>query len=120
MELACMVKESCILKFGEGFVRHYFSQTMRKPKNDKRTQKPILVKGETLKEPSVTHLKTIESKRITFSTISEQEQDNYLYWLALAPEQRIANVTELIRKIYSDQLNLPPENTRIVFDLDSQ
>ena len=32
------------------------------------------------------------SKRITFSTLEEREEENYRYWLSLTPEQRLENV----------------------------
>jgi hypothetical protein len=55
-------------------------------------------------------------KKLTVSTVEEQEQDNYLYWLSLSPSQRIANATELIRKVYAIELNMPSKTKRIIFD----
>ena len=56
------------------------------------------------------------SKRLFFSTLSEQEEENYRYWLSLTPEQRIANTTSLISNIFADQLRLPRIHNRIIFD----
>ena len=57
-----------------------------------------------------------EPKRISFSSLQQQEEDNYTYWLSLTPEQRIANATSLIRKVFADQLKQPGKPNRIIFD----
>lgn len=59
---------------------------------------------------------TSKSNRIVFSSHHEQEEDNYQYWLSLTPEQRIANATSLIRKVFADQLKQPGKPNRIIFD----
>jgi uncharacterized protein (UPF0262 family) len=56
------------------------------------------------------------SKRLIFSTLSEQEEENYRYWLSITPEQRIANTTSLIRHIFADQLRESRAHNRIIFD----
>jgi len=65
-----------------------------------------------LKEP----MEAYPLKRIFFSTLAEQEEGNYRYWLSLTPEQRLENATTLIRHIFADQLQLPRKTNRIIFD----
>ena len=72
------------------------------------------------KEPLETYFQSTgfrkSSKRITFSTLEEQEEENYRYWLSLAPEQRLENVTFIIKKIYAKELAQPSKSNRIFFD----
>ena len=66
-----------------------------------------------LKEPTIAYGK----KRIgVFTSFKEAEEDNYRYWLSLTPEQRIANVTTLIKRVYSKELLKQENDKRIHFD----
>jgi hypothetical protein len=55
-------------------------------------------------------------KSITFSTLEEQERDNYLYWIGLSPEQRLEQATLLIKALYREELKKPADYSRIIFD----
>jgi hypothetical protein len=79
-------------------------------------KKQIPKKTTTVSEPGVAYHRETNSKKIIFSSIHDQEQDNYLYWLSLKPEQRIANVTQLIREIFAEELKKPRTSNRILFD----
>jgi len=54
-------------------------------------------------------------RTIKLSSLKEQEEDNYRYWLSLTPEQRIASVTALIERIFADKLRTA-RNNRLFFD----
>ncbi len=86
---------------------------MEKPKNLKSLKNSTSSKDNVV-EPLIEY--SAKSKKITISTLAEQEQDNYLFWLSLTPAERIAHVTVLIRNIYADQLSLPSKTKRIIFD----
>ena len=58
----------------------------------------------------------LSHKRIIFSTPEEQEEENYHYWLRLTPEQRLENVTFIIKTIYARELEQPSKSNRIFFD----
>ena len=58
----------------------------------------------------------LSHKRIIFSTLEEQEEENYHYWLRLTPEQRLENVTFMIKTIYARELEQPSKSNRIFFD----
>lgn len=51
---------------------------------------------------------------ITISTITEQEESNYRYWLSLTLEERWAEHYKLLKRVYSTK-NKPSDN-RIIFD----
>ncbi len=87
---------------------------MDKPGNNSGLSNEFTGKDEA-KEPLIKYgvLKPI---KLIVSTLADQDQDNYQYWLTLTPAQRIANVTALIRKIYARQLSEPPKKERIIFD----
>ena len=82
----------------------------------KDQKKQIPKKTTAVSEPGVVYQKETNSKKIIFSSVHDQEQDNYLYWLSLAPEQRIASVTKLIREIFAEELKKPRASNNIVFD----
>ena len=77
---------------------------MKKPKGDKAFTKPTSGKLK-VEEPIIAY--STGYKTLTISTVAEQEQNNYLFWLSLSPSQRIANATELIRSVYADELTKP-------------
>ncbi|MEQ8424058.1 MAG: hypothetical protein RIA63_05060 [Cyclobacteriaceae bacterium] len=54
-------------------------------------------------------------KKITFSTVEEQEINSYNYWISLSPEERIAETTKLIQHIYSKDLLNKKKVSRIYF-----
>lgn len=82
----------------------------------KDQKKQIRKKTIVVSEPGVVYLKETNSKKIIFSSVHDQEQDNYLYWLSLAPEQRLASVTQLIMEIFAEELKKPRASNRILFD----
>ena len=82
----------------------------------KDAKKPIPKKTITVSEPDVAYQKEMDSKKLIFSSVQNQEQDNYLFWLRLTPEQRIASVTQLIREIFAEELKKPRASNRILFD----
>lgn len=84
----------------------------------KLNRKGVIAK-DVVKEPIVDYPAKPKSKRLTISSFAVQEQDNYLFWLTLSPSQRIAHVTELIKKVYADQLSQPGTSKRIIFDVKS-
>jgi hypothetical protein len=43
-------------------------------------------------------------KAIIVSSIQEQEDDNYMYWASLSPEQRLELHHHMISRIYSNEL----------------
>lgn len=69
-----------------------------------------------INEPRQTYLRRPGPKKIVFSTLAEQEEDNYYYWLSLTPEQRLESVTILIKKVYANQLQSAAKLNRIFFD----
>jgi hypothetical protein len=89
---------------------------MEKTNSDKDTKKTISSKGESVNEPGLMWQKETTSKKIIFSSMHDQEQSNYQYWLSLTPEQRIASVTRLIREIFAEELKKPRKSNRIMFD----
>jgi hypothetical protein len=68
-----------------------------------------------IEEQSIEYAKS-SRKRITFSTLEEQERDNYLYWIGLSPEQRLEQATLLIKALYKEELKQPASYKKIVFD----
>jgi hypothetical protein len=103
------------LEIWRGICKPVFSQAMEKTSSDKDTKKTISSKGESVNEPGLVWQKETNSKKLIISTVHDQEQDNYLYWLRLTPEQRIASVTLLIQEIFAEELN-KPRSKRIIFD----
>ncbi len=82
----------------------------------KDKKKPILPKTETVNEPGLVSQKATNSKKIIFSSVQDQENNNYLHWLSLTPEQRIASITRLISEIFAEELKRPRKSNRIIFD----
>jgi hypothetical protein len=72
---------------------------MENSDRDKNSKKLILPKTETVSEPCFCLSKRNELKKNHLFFRSRPGKDNYLYWLSLTPEERIANVTRLIREI---------------------
>lgn len=44
------------------------------------------------------------NKSIVFSTVEEQEMNNYNHWLQLTPEERLSEATQLICQVYAKEL----------------
>lgn len=88
---------------------------MEEHEGDKIFNKAVIAKDE-VKEPLIAYTVEPKPRRLTISTLAGQEENNYLYWLNLTPGQRIANATELIQRVYADQLSLPSKKDRIIFD----
>ena len=86
---------------------------MEKPKDSTAFTKPTSSEHKA-EGPAIAN--SYGYKKLTVSTVAEQEQSNYLYWLSLTPSQRIANATELIRSIYADELSKPAKTKRIIID----
>lgn len=57
-------------------------------------------------------------KEIIVSSIQEQEEDNYMYWASLSPEQRLELHHHMISRIYSKELkkSRPYNEQPIIFD----
>jgi uncharacterized protein (UPF0262 family) len=66
--------------------------------------------NEGAKEPHGSY----RTKRLIFSSLQEQEEDNYRYWLSLTPEQRIERATLLITHAFKDRP--AQKSNRIIFD----
>ncbi len=88
---------------------------MENSDRNKSKKKPVSSKTETVSEPAIVYRKEANSKKIIFSSIQDQDQDNYRYWLSQTPEERLASVTRLIREIFAEELE-KPSNNRIIFD----
>lgn len=43
-------------------------------------------------------------KKIMVSSIQEQDENNYMYWASLSPEQRLEVHYQMITRIYSNEL----------------
>lgn len=73
-------------------------------------------KKNTMNEPEGVYSKMGKEPigSITISTITEQEESNYRYWLSLTPEERWAEHYKLLKRIYGSK-NKPSDN-RIIFD----
>ncbi len=61
-------------------------------------------KKTSLNEPLVNYKNTSHKKKMIISSLQEQEEDNYDYWLSLTPIQRLQAHYQLIKIIYKDQL----------------
>lgn len=81
---------------------------MAKKKIIKKTDLP------TVSEPETAY----ESTRIRiFKSFEEQEEDNFKWLASLTPEQNLYYATELIKRIFSDELKRNPTiGNRIKFD----
>jgi len=89
---------------------------MESPDLHKDQKKQTSKKTATASEPGVVYQNETNSKKIIISSVHDQEQDNYRYWLSLTPEQRIASVTQMIREIFTEELKRPRKSNRIMFD----
>ena len=74
--------------------------------------------ANNLSEPAVPYSAKgdYSGERIIISTLTEQEESNYKYWLSLTPEQRLAEHYKLLQKIYGGVRD-KDEGNRIVFDV---
>ena len=102
-----------VLKIWWAICKAVISNLMEKPKDGTAFTKPTSSEHKA-EEPAIAY--SSGYKKLTVSTVAEQEQSNYLYWLSLTPSQRIANATELIRSVYADELSKPAKTKRIIFD----
>jgi hypothetical protein len=98
-----------------GFQARIFTN-MENANHNESKKKPISLKTETVSEPALSYQKETKAKKIIFSTVQDQENENYLYWLSLTPEARIASVTRIIKEIYAEELAKPCSSNRISFD----
>jgi hypothetical protein len=73
-----------------------------KPKNKKQGKKME-------REPG------ISLQTITISTLADQEEANYRYWLKLTPEKRLELHYMLISEIYLKELNREKNKYNIIF-----
>lgn len=54
---------------------------------------------------------------ITFCSLEEMEQDNYIYWMSLTPEQRLEIVCEMRKRMWKTaKKTKTPFGNRIYFD----
>ena len=100
-------------KIWRGICKTVISNRMEKPKDGTAFIK-LTSSEDQAEERAIAY--SPGYKKLTVSTVAEQEQSNYLYWLSLTPSQRIANATELIRSIYADELRKPAKTKRIIID----
>jgi hypothetical protein len=75
----------------------------------KRTYKKSKQKSAEAKEPLSPYL-------VFSNSFEEMETASYLHWLKLTPEQRIAEATFLIHKLFAGKINKKNKNQRIIFD----
>lgn len=72
-------------------------------------------------EPDVSNLLSSAQQirsEIIISTLEEQEEANYLYWLSLTPTQRLELHYKMITAIYKDTLMKKIKNNqKIIFSL---
>jgi hypothetical protein len=55
-------------------------------------------------------------KRLTISSVEEQEERMYYHWLSLTPAQRLASVFDIHMQIFGDIVHAPKlRSNRIVF-----
>ena len=69
--------------------------------------------NNTVNDPSTVYYTRPSLK---FSSTKEQEEENYRYWISLTPIERIQNVVQLIKKIFSTQFKIAKRDNRIHFD----
>jgi len=58
----------------------------------------------------------IKAMSITISSIKEQEESNYEYWIGLTPEQRWAEHFKLLQGVYGKEKKKLKTVDRIIFD----
>ncbi|MCX6231404.1 MAG: hypothetical protein NTZ33_07665 [Bacteroidetes bacterium] len=63
-----------------------------------------LNKTSVLNDASTEYITDNQENKIVISSITEQENDNYDYWLSLTPKQRLEVHYNLITMLYSDKL----------------
>lgn len=72
-------------------------------------------------EPESVYLTSLrhqaEGKEIVISSLEEQEEANYLYWLSLTPVQRFELHYKMISIIYKDALMKKKKTNKIIFKL---
>ncbi len=61
-------------------------------------------KNTPLNEPLVDYGDEYQNKTIVISSVKEQEESNYNYWLSLTPIQRLEAHYKLITALYKDEL----------------
>jgi hypothetical protein len=81
-----------------------------------RKYKAAKEKKKTVNEPQGVYSKAGKESigSITISTITEQEESNYRYWLSLTPEERWAEHYKLLKRVYG--IKNKPSDNRIIFD----
>jgi hypothetical protein len=77
---------------------------------------PKILKEPAIHYGSVEKLMTDNYKRITMSSLKEQEELNYIYWLSLSPEERWAEHFKLLQTIYGRNKNNKKTGYRIIFE----
>lgn len=84
----------------------------------KKKYKTAKEKGGTLGEPIVAYSNTGEKAggSITISTLNEQEESNYIYWLSLTPEERWAEHYKLLQRMYGKKNDNRISDYKIIFD----
>jgi hypothetical protein len=84
----------------------------------KRKYKTAKEKDKTVNESMEVYNNTLEktSGSITFSSITEQEELNYTFWLSLSPEERWAEHYKLLQRVYSTKKNNKDTDNKIIFD----
>lgn len=83
---------------------------LKKKKNAHHASEPEPVYSTPL-------LQQTDGKKIVISTLEQQEEANYTYWLSLSPEQRLALHYKMITTIYKDELNKKRKDKTIKFTL---
>jgi hypothetical protein len=82
---------------------------------NKRKYKPNKEKLQALKEPAALYGNRNE-KSIIISSLNEQDESNYRYWLSLSPEERWAEHYKLLQRVYGVGKKNKPTVLRIIFD----
>lgn len=73
--------------------------------------------SKLLSDPEVVYgKKAKQSESINISSLNEQEESNYRYWLSLTPEQRWAEHFKLLLRVYGKRDNKETGN-RIIIDI---
>jgi hypothetical protein len=69
-------------------------------------------------EPTAFYGKTSSSKKITISTLKDQEEEMYLFWIKLTPVERLKHVYNMHKNIYGEEVATSDINIthRIHFD----
>lgn len=83
---------------------------------ERKKYKPKKESNKQVKEPTAVYSNKKESNSIAISTLKEQEESNYIYWLRLTPEERWAEHYKLLQRVYVLKKSNNAPVDRIIFD----